>query len=374
MSEPSPDPYREAPPPPPIVFESTPAERARTRARVGVAFGLLPIVAYGGCRGVLDNRVRGSVPSDDLAWFFAIVWLVSVPLCLVAIGFGIHAWVCANRERKPLPLSAVLSILLGLLSPVATLLHGVSNAHFGHGRRLLRRGAPRLPDVAPSTEDIAIPREAAEGWLKNARIEVASVAAFSHLANELLAIGAPGRLIKGALRAAQEEVDHAELCFAIAGRSYEAGRFPEATWAPDRSPTPASIASECVVAACILERASAIVAERLSSGSELPKAIERVLSRIAIEEASHADHGWEVIEYLRETADAREFDRAMRRTVEGIDTSDEAFAGYYGLEKYGLPSRALWAEAIAIATRETRARLGFDERQSAAIPDQLVGS
>jgi hypothetical protein len=314
------------------------------------------------------------MPSDDLAWFFAIVWLISVPLCLVGIGFGIHAWICANRERKPLPLSAVLSIFLGLISPIATFLHGLSNAHFAHGRRLLRRGANRLPEVAPSTEEVAMPRRAADGWLENARTEVASVAAFTHLANELLAIGAPARLIQGALRAAQEEVEHAELCFAIAGRPYAAGRFPEAIWAPDRPATPESIARECIVAACILERASATVARRLSSRSDVPRAIKGVLSRIAVEEASHADHGWDIIEHLRTSGDAPALDRAMRRAIDGIDTSEEAFAGYDGLETYGLPSRALWAEAVLGAMRDARSRLGFDRRQSAAMPDQLVGS
>jgi hypothetical protein len=369
MSEPSPDPYREAPPPPPIVFESTAAERARTRARVGVGIGLLPLVAYGGC-----HALDGTDGASDAAAFFGLLWLVSVPLCLVGIIFGLDAWAKANRERKPLPFSAVAAILLGVISPVATFLHGISSFSYSRGRQLIRRGAQRLPEVMPPAEDVGMPREAAEGWLKNAQTEVASVAAFTHLANELLALGAPRRLIQGALRAAQEELEHAALCFGLAGRPYAAGKFPEATWSPDRAPTPENIAGECVVSACILEPASAIVAERLSSRSDVPGEITTVLERIAVEEASHAEHGWDVIAYLREHGDKPSVDLAMRRAILDLETTRKKVAGYDGLERYGLPSTALWAEAIAIATRGTKDRLGFREGQVGAMPDQLVES
>ncbi len=371
MSEASPDPYREAPAPPPIVFESTPAERARTRARIGVAIGILPLVAYGGC-----HALEGNVGASDAQMFFAILWLVSLPLCVVGILFGFDAWMKANRERKPLPLSAVGAILLGLISPIATFLHGLSSFSYSRGRQLVRRGVQRLPEIRSSdgaAHRSSMPPAAVEGWLKNAQTEVASVAAFTHLANELLSIGAPPRLIQGALRAAQEEVEHAELCFALAGRAYSAGRFSEATWSSDRAPTPESIAAECVVSACILERASAIVAERLSSRADVPAEVKRVLLRIAVEEASHAEHGWDVIAHYRDHGDRRSIDPAMKRAVMDLEATKKKMEGYEGLEQYGLPSAALWREAIEIATRDTRARLGFAD-QPGAMPDQLVGS
>jgi hypothetical protein len=371
MSEPSPDPYREAPPPPPIVFESTPAERARLRARIGVAIGILPLVAYGGCQ-----VFNGKDGAPDGEAFFGILWLVSLPLCLVGIGFGFDAWIKANRERKPLPLSAVAAVFLGFVSPIATFLHGLSTFSYSRGRQLVRRGVQRLPELTPGEHAgarLSMPPDAVEGWLKNAQTEVASVAAFTHLANELLSIGAPARLIQGALRAAQEEVEHAELCFALAGRPYAAGTFPEATWSPDRAPTPESIASECVVSACVLERASAIVAERLSSRADVPVEVKRVLERIAVEEASHAEHGWDVIAHYREHGDRRSIDLAMRRAIMDLEATKKKMAGYDGLEQYGLPSAELWREAIEAATRDTRTRLGFAD-QSGAMPDQLVGS
>eukprot|EP00954_Amorphochlora_amoebiformis_P030824 1395252-Amorphochlora_amoeboformis.AAC.1 len=57
-----------------------------------------------------------------------------------------------------------------------------------------------------------------DAWLIQARGEHASVASFANHALELMKFGAPAALIEGALIAGQDEIRHAQACFAFASR------------------------------------------------------------------------------------------------------------------------------------------------------------
>jgi hypothetical protein len=80
-------------------------------------------------------------------------------------------------------------------------------------------------DLAPSVRG-----KLSEAWSLAARFEHASIAAFNKFSLELLAVGAPGELVAGANRAALQEVEHAQACFAAAsaysGQSIGPGPLP----------------------------------------------------------------------------------------------------------------------------------------------------
>ena len=71
-----------------------------------------------------------------------------------------------------------------------------------------------------------------EQWSLAARFEHASIASFNKFSLELLAVGAPGTLVAAANRAALQEVEHAQACFAAASATVLAtGSATASGWA-----------------------------------------------------------------------------------------------------------------------------------------------
>lgn len=319
--------------------------------RAAVVFALLPFATYGACQTRLVAPDPGFV-----------LWGISVVLALVAAGIGVFTLRKAAGTLERPSWKAYFALFVGLLSPPITFFLGLFTASYSRGRALRRAGVAKLPALGEGSgwdaplDPVALPEAAIEGWLANARTEVASVAAFNHLANELLAIGAPAHLVRGALVASLEEIEHARLCFAIAGRG-DVATFPEATTSPDRKTTPATLAADCVVEACLLEGASAIVADVLARNVAVPVTIAAVLARIANEEASHAEHGWLVLRYLVD----RHGDEVLVAAREALRAAEhrhvEAPVSDASLEAFGLPGPATWRRALEEAWRRASRRL-----------------
>lgn len=327
---------------------------------MAVVFAVLPFASYGACQAKLVDPDPG---------FY--VWAVTVVLALVAAvigGFGLHK---AARARVGASWEAYFALFVGILSPPITFFLGLFTTSYSRGRALRRAGEAKLPALGEGTgwrvalaDRVALPEEAVRGWLANARTEVASVAAFNHLANELLAIGAPAHLVRGALVASMEEVTHAELCFAIAGRG-DVATFVEATSSADRKVTPARLAADCVVEGCFLEGASALVANSLAQRPDVPPMIAAVLSKIADEEASHAEHGWLVLRHLleRHGDEVLVVARAALRDAEHRHV--EAPVSDESLERFGLPGPETWQRAVRRAWEEASRRLEALSREPA---------
>lgn len=339
------------PPHSPEVPPSAPDEffkqrRMDTYARVGAIFAVTPFLGYGACY-------------VDIGVGFPL-WCIGVVLAFIGIYLGFRSWRTARPSILP-----PFAVIMGLLSPVITFFLGVLSFNYSRGRALRRGGKARLPalgagsswtrDDAPHLE---LPPAAVEGWLANARTEIASVAAFNHLANQLLALGAPSTLVRGALEASLEEIAHAEACFGIAqrGRAMSVLRFPEAEKSPDKRASLAALAEECVVEACFLERASAIVAARLAHEEALHPSIRAVLEQIAEEEARHAEHGWDVLAFAVEASptvwSAAESALARAARAEYPPPVNDA-----SLERFGLASPETWRSALEEAWNEVDARL-----------------
>jgi hypothetical protein len=158
------------------------------------------------------------------------------------------------------------------------------------GRPYLEAGRARR---APLLSAGSNPRERsarAEAWARAGAEEHASVAAFSRLALQLLALGAPPELLGAVHRAALEEVGHAERCWALAARfgagSLAPGRFPFAEGvALDVSL--ADLAAAAVREGCLGETLGAHVAALAAELAEEPD-VKAALAAIAAEEEAHA--------------------------------------------------------------------------------------
>lgn len=252
----------------------------------------------------------------------------------------------------------------------------LSVTFIGRGRQLRRRGVPLLPRVVEGGEwtspspMIDAPAElrdrVASRWRENGRTEHASVASFSRLALDLMALGAPPSLIAAAQRDALDEVRHAELCFSLArsidGRVESPGAFPEAGRARGlsrvRTVALSTLAVDSLVDGAFHEGTSARVIASLARRCP-HEGITAALREIAADEGRHAAHGWDVVEWCL-TAGGPAVARALLGAVEGIasrapsmravDDESDAF------EAWGLHGAALERAERERAIEEVTAR------------------
>lgn len=184
----------------------------------------------------------------------------------------------------------------------------------------LRQGSDWTRGQRPHSEDLDDPtRRALEAlWLHDAQKEHASVPAFSRISWMLAAVGAPAELVEWSHRAALEEIEHTRLCFALAAgygeRSHSVEPMPELLLGFDTGRDPLiTLAVESLGDGCQLEDFNADVAAECARVCREP--ITRgVLETIAVEERSHAEFSWALLEWLL----ARDADRVRPALEEAL--------------------------------------------------------
>jgi len=164
-----------------------------------------------------------------------------------------------------------------------------------------RAATPGLSALAaPSSPEARA--EAAAHWLDNALLEHASIAAFARVALDLLALGAPAFLVAGAHGAALDEVRHARLSFSIATALGAAvsgpGPLPEVAHV-NRPSAPDVVLRETFHDGCIGEAAAALVLAAAARRAARP--LSETLSRMAEDEARHAELAWRTVHWLTTT-------------------------------------------------------------------------
>ncbi len=160
----------------------------------------------------------------------------------------------------------------------------------GHSHLTDRQALWLAPDV----------REAlAEHWRNQGELEHASVVAFEDLARRLALVDAPDDLIVRSLQAAQQETDHAERCFELAGRylgeSLRPGRLRRPLRLPrSRDTELARLAVEALRDGIVNEGFAAWLAqEQLERARD--RRVQETLAVIARDEAGHADLAIDVL-------------------------------------------------------------------------------
>jgi hypothetical protein len=185
---------------------------------------------------------------------------------------------------------------------------------------------PRLPGQreVDSAEPAALWREAALS-------EHASIAAFARFVVHLLALGAPPMLLREAIRAMDDELIHAQLCFGMArrldGRMLGPGPLDvSGLW--DGQDTPSKILEAAIREGCVVETISARLAQVACERATEPFAVE-ALRRITHDEMRHADLAWSFVEWILERRSelyevaVRCFAEMLRHPPEVVDGADE---------------------------------------------------
>ncbi len=153
----------------------------------------------------------------------------------------------------------------------------------------------------------------ADAWQEQALLEHASVAAFSRLVLDLLALGAPAELVDRAAAATRDEIRHAARCFALAsayaGREIGPGPLPIPPRRGRR--TLVRLAVESWREGCVGETLSVGVAAAQLAGATDP-VVREVLAGIVRDESEHAALAWDLVAWAR-AAGGGAVARALRR-------------------------------------------------------------
>jgi hypothetical protein len=194
------------------------------------------------------------------------------------------------------------------------------------------------------------PRAAA--WAQAGLHEHASVAAFARLALELMHHGAPLDLVRAVLAAADDEVAHAQRCFALAGMAPALGPLPLPAIA---ARSLADIAADAVREGCLVETLGAYVAGVAADHAD--DDARDTLAGLAADEARHAALSWRVVAWAIRAGgpDVRTAVRAaFAAPVARLDTT--ALALRAGLDRAVL-DRALASALDEVVTPAARALL-----------------
>lgn len=258
---------------------------------------------------------------DGFNAFFCLAIMQSF-IGLLALVAGIVHWVRSSRASRSIAAGIVTTVFGGLaaLGGVGGLVLGflglaVAAGGGAWGRPLRIRGRVRHPELRRGEDWTRGARPDATGldadtraalealWLHDAQKEHASVPAFARVAWMLTAVGASAELLERTLRAAAEELEHTRLCFALAagygGRTHAVLPMPELLLdgaLEVRGNALVHLLTESVKDGCLLEDYNADVAAACARVCREPVTRD-VLERIAVEERSHAELSWSIVEF-----------------------------------------------------------------------------
>ena len=197
----------------------------------------------------------------------------------------------------------------------------------------LRAGASWLAApfaVDAGTHGLPDPERAARAqhWLQDARMEHASVASFARTTLELMALGAPASLVRDTQRASLDEIEHTEVCFAIAAaygaQATEPGPLPAL---PARAADVERFAFDTLVEGCIGETNAAL--EAAERARNVPSVLVAACTRIADDEARHSALAWRTLAWAlqgRAALARKVYEHALTTRVEGSAIHAQAWS------------------------------------------------
>jgi hypothetical protein len=163
---------------------------------------------------------------------------------------------------------------------------------------------PRRPNLLGLAATVR--ERLARDWLRAARLEHASIAAFGRFLLELLAFGAPAELVALTIQAMDDERRHAELCFALASEFAGLPLGPSELDLEGALPSP-TLERSLVTAireGCVGETVAALEAAELAARVSDP-VLCSALTRIAADEKRHAELAFRFVEWALSSSSGR---------------------------------------------------------------------
>ena len=325
---------------------------------------LLLTLATGALNAVFYFALVLQLRGDDLAMALLTFFIVAAVQTLLGLATLISGIVYAVRMRRAgeSMFTALGMAFMGLLGSGGGVVGGVLGVGVfalgasggAWGRPLRVRGRVRHPELregsdwtegdAPDVSGLDEPTRAALEalWLHDAQKEHASVPAFARVAWTLVAVGAPAELVERTFTAAQEEIAHTRLCFALAagygGRSHSVESMPELllNGLELRGDAFVHLALESLNDGCLLEDYNADVAAACRDACQEP-VTGAVLTAIAREERAHAELSWAILTFCL-TRGGRPVREALERAARRLGSIPRPTA--VSAEKQALVARA----------------------------------
>jgi hypothetical protein len=263
-----------------------------------------------------------------------------------------------NAERADALMKGCLwTVLAVIVLVIGGVWHFLSNFSWTKGRPLRGRRDQRLAARDP---EYGVPTEAAaHHWQHMAQEEYESIAAFSELALDLMAAGAPVELVTRCHEAALEEARHTAICLDVTSRL--SGRVSGIA-TPSRLRTArrrprwrrallVRLAVESYVDGWVGEASSARVLAQLARDSRDDQMRDslRVLAR---EEMQHAALGEDIVRWCNKEG-GRLVEHALLIAQKRLSTSKPSFGDVtesVSLRHLGVPDGKLRAAALEAAT------------------------
>lgn len=258
------------------------------------------------------------------------------------------------------PTRLELSPAVGLVVPPMSVWADTGSCWIAGRPRRTDEGVAPLPalgfDAARArTRPSDAPPEAVRIWGVRARTEWASVPAFTELAEQLRAVGAPAPLITRCYAAFADEVRHAMLsgghCAQLGDGRVMLERNAIGTRAPlDGRAGLVRLAVESWVDGCLGEGSAAACADEEARITEHP-GIRATQAAIAHDEGEHAELAWDVLQWAL-TAGGDDVRGALHVAAQAAPSEPPAGPSDLGLTAYGIASR----DAHAALADQHRAR------------------
>ncbi len=346
-----------------------PPSKARRSARLLLS----SMLAFGLTFGLIVLRTGAERPIGAIGFGLATL------LALVGAGYALAALIAHLANVRQVSLGLLFFGLFGnaLMTCIGAFSVLLSVADFRRGRQIRRFGRVQLApmqggedwvsDVDRVAVDATLRDALGQQWRENGRTEHASVAAFSRLSLDLLALGAPPELIADAQCDALDEIRHAQLCFSLAraidGIAASPGPFTAVRdarpLAGSRKMVLARLAVDSLIDGALHEGVSARVIAQLARRSEIA-AIRSLLKELAADEGRHAAHGWQVVAWCVSEGGAPVLN-ALRGAVRALPTnmvsSLPSGAADGAWERYGIHGHALEAAEYHKARKDIMRRV-----------------
>ena len=370
-------PYRELPEDPPL-----------RRRFSWTAFAAFSWVALGSVGMMLTSHHQPFQGRFELFFALGLATLLGVALAIYAL---VQLGTYAKPERPygfglavaALPLGTFLAWIGSVMVHTAAYVPSYMGRRHRKGSTLY---APRseageawlLADESSFELPSAVRGPLGAEWRDNARKEHASVAAFSQLALDLMAVGAPPHLVVAAHEDALDEIRHAATCFAIArdidGLAESPSAFPEARvqkrlFTASRPVALVQIAIDALADGVLNEGIASRLLAQLAKKCELPS-MASALRTMAADESRHAAHSWDIVAWCLE-AGGEIVAQALEGAVSGMPKAvccalpEGARSGAW--DRWGVQGLSMEEAAFAKTREHARVKLAALLHDHAAL-------
>ena len=192
-----------------------------------------------------------------------------------------------------------------------------------------------IDDLDVDSIDPTRRRALADHWTRIGATEHASVASFARFSLQLLALGAPPRLLAGAQEAALDEIEHARFAYGLASAfaGEPIGPGPLDLGGGDISSDVGSIVRDLVEDACVNETIG--VVEAMTLAERAHPAVREGFALMAADEAEHAALAWGALAWMVDSLGPD----VGRAALDALDLAVESST--YATERAGLTAPEL---------------------------------